>query len=141
MRRLVLLLLLVPVSCGLGYLTPASEVIKDMNRLPTPVPTVSTDTAKQEQNKIMESWVGSPISALIASWGAPTSVVPDGSGGTIYVYRFHVSGPLVGDQPPSYPGGPPAQPSTVYVDTSYDQVREFYVTADGVIYSWRWQGL
>ena len=39
--------------------------------------------------KIMESWVGHHESELIASWGPPSRIMPDGKGGHILIYEFY----------------------------------------------------
>ena len=39
-------------------------------------------------NKIMQSWIGSHYSSLIASWGPPRAIYDDGSGGRVLVWTF-----------------------------------------------------
>ena len=38
-------------------------------------------------NRIMNSWVGHYQSELIAAWGPPMKIMPDGKGGNIMVYE------------------------------------------------------
>jgi hypothetical protein len=88
--------------------------------------------------KVMESWVGSHKSDLFLSWGPPTRVAPDGRGGEILIYEFYRD---LGQKP-----------GKMYVDAygnvrytdpkqrGYTATRMFYVTKDGIIYSWRWKG-
>lgn len=79
-------------------------------------------------NKLMVSWVGHTAAELVQSWGAPASVVPDGKGGQVYVWRWYV------DLGTNYNYG--------YAHSNgWWRVREFYVNPEGVIYSWRWRGL
>jgi hypothetical protein len=86
-------------------------------------------------NSQMQSWVGHHQAELIASWGPPARTAADGNGGTILIYyQYRDFGQTRGK---------------VYSDGSYTAPREngyvaqrmFYVNPDGVIYSWRWQGL
>lgn len=65
----------------------------------------------EQNNAIMQSWVGERESKLIAEWGPPPAVRDDGQGGRVLVY---------GNFNGAY--------------------RMFYVNSNGVIYSWRWQG-
>ena len=40
----------------------------------------------EKMNEIISSWVGDNANELIASWGTPQQVMPDGSGGQILIY-------------------------------------------------------
>ena len=42
--------------------------------------------AYKSNREIMNSWMGSHISAVIRSWGPPTQVTADGAGGKIYIW-------------------------------------------------------
>ncbi len=105
----------------------------------TPTSTPRRKSPADQLSGIMDSWVSSPVWELIESWGAPTSVVPDGRGGMIYVYRYRVDGLLVPLGPMDLTVPYPEPPA--YLDMGYERVREFYVNRYGIIYSWRWQGL
>jgi hypothetical protein len=65
----------------------------------------------EQNNAIMQSWVGQRESKLIAEWGPPPAVRDDGQGGRVLVY---------GNFNGAY--------------------RMFYVNSNGVIYYGRWQG-
>jgi hypothetical protein len=90
-------------------------------------------------NNAMSSWVGHHESEVIASWGPPGSTASDGNGGHILIYQSYVN---LGQTPGqvNYGGG-----NTVYYTApqqqGYGRSRMFYVHSDGIIYSWRWQGL
>jgi len=83
--------------------------------------------------EVMESWVGQHESDLIASWGPPNKIMPDGKGGTVldyshyrdFGYRGYIDrfGNLYG-----YPLG-------------YTADRYFYVDSNGIIYNFKWKGL
>ena len=89
-------------------------------------------------NRMMDSWVGHYQSKLIANWGPPTKIVPDGIGGNIIIYESlkgtwgnvkdkHIVG---GTHYPTRPRQP-----------GYAATRIFYVNEKGIIYSWKWSGL
>jgi hypothetical protein len=65
----------------------------------------------ENNNAIMQSWVGQSEAKLIAEWGPPPAVRDDGQGGRVLVY---------GNFNGAY--------------------RMFYVNSGGTVYSWRWQG-
>ncbi len=90
-------------------------------------------------NKMMDSWVGTHQSDLIAQWGPPQQTASDGKGGTILIYGSYVN---LGQQP--------GQASVDYFGNmtytnpqqrGYQRTRMFYVNPDGYIYLWRWQGM
>jgi hypothetical protein len=90
-------------------------------------------SARDAVDKEMASWVGHNQEELITKWGPPRQTMPDGSGGTIWVYYMqHIPGVL----------GAIALPP-VQVDPSHEYccTRMFYVRDNGTIYAWRWQGL
>lgn len=104
----------------------------------------------QEMSNIMDSWKGSHISDLIASWGPPQQLVPDGKGGKIYIWRQQASIPLTQGKTTER-GSATAIGSTVYYNskTTYtpgtnieiDRTRMFWVNRRGIIYNWQWKGL
>ena len=42
--------------------------------------------AYKSNREIMNSWMGSHISAVIRSWGPPTQIAADGAGGHVYIW-------------------------------------------------------
>jgi len=60
--------------------------------------------------------IGQPISKVIELWGAPTSITPDGQGGSIYTWEGW-------------------EPSGEF--TSYNWADSFWVDANGIIYKWQ----
>jgi hypothetical protein len=74
----------------------------------------------------MKSWVGRTANDLILELGPPTRTTSDGKGGQVLIY-----------------GGEQVirtnRNGAVY--STRESVREYYVNEDGIIYSWRWQGL
>ena len=98
-----------------------------MRRLALLFPLIFVLNCASSVEKTMSSWVDAPVSALVDSWGAPASVVPDGKGGQIYVYRQYVDAGTV--------YGP-----TYAFHSGWWRVREFYVDKKGYIYKYRWSG-
>lgn len=60
--------------------------------------------------------IGQPISTVIGHSGPPTRVIPDGKGGSVYIWEQWV-------------------PSGYY--TGYLRTNEFFVDSNGIIYKWR----
>src|SRR2546425_642135 len=90
-------------------------------------------------NNAMQSWVGHHQSDLIASWGPPQSTASDGKRGTILIYRRYVT---LGQAPGQVTAtGYGNYNYTAPQQNGYEQSRMFYVDSNGIIYSWRWQGL
>ena len=104
-------------------------------------------------NKVMASWMGSHVSALVASWGPPQQVYSDGQGGRVLVYLLDrtytlpassttttiASGGVVGTQ---FYGN--TQSYTTYTPEytdGYTAYRMFWAGPDGIIYRWQWKGL
>jgi hypothetical protein len=60
--------------------------------------------------------IGQPISTVIDHLGPPTRVIPDGKGGSVYIWEQWV-------------------PTGWY--TGYLRTNEFFVDSNGIIYKWR----
>ena len=102
-------------------------------------------------SETMESWKGHHVSDLIASWGPPQQIVDDGRGGSIYVWKQHVSIPWTkgystekgtitnyGGNTSYYRNRTTYTPPT---NLEWDRTRMFWVNKRGIIYHWQWQGL
>jgi hypothetical protein len=90
-------------------------------------------------SKIMSSWVGKTKADLYQSWGPPGRVTDDGQGGEILIYSATVN---MGQTPGQvYNNGNGGVNYTAPQSNYYSKTRMFYVNSNGVIYSWRWQGL
>lgn len=99
---------------------------------------VTVEQKKANLLKIMESWLGSHQSELIAQWGPPTRTESDGKGGKILIYE---SWRDTGSSPGYIYGGPFA---TYYVppkNHGYKRTRMFYVDEKGIIYYGKFKGL
>jgi hypothetical protein len=86
----------------------------------------------------MESWEGHHKSKLIAEWGPPQNISSDGLGGEVYVYASQVEWQTQGN------GRVDAWGNITYnapQRQGYTRSRMFYINPEGIIYSWRWQGL
>jgi len=66
--------------------------------------------------ELMDGGIGQPISTVTDHLGPPTRVVPDGKGGSIYIWEQWV-------------------PTGDY--TRYLRTNEFFVNSNGIIYKWR----
>ncbi len=88
--------------------------------------------------EIMDSWLGSHISEVIRSWGVYQSSVPDGKGGTIYIWDNSV----VGQFPSSVSYHPLIPVATYKHGRTYtvEKRRLFFVRPDGIIYYWQTVG-
>ena len=89
-------------------------------------------------NRIMNSWVGHYQSELIAAWGPPTKIAPDGEGGNIIVYES-LKGTWGDTKDKHVVGG--AQYPTQARQSGYAATRTFYADERGIIRSWKWSGL
>ena len=87
---------------------------------------------------IMDSWVGHYESELVAYWGPPTEVVPDGKGGKIIVYES-LKGTWGNETDKRIVGG--SQYASRPRQPGYAATRMFYVNEKGIVYSWKWSGL
>ena len=74
--------------------------------------------ACKTDEQLMEPWKGKQKVDLIAHWGKPTSIVPDGQGGEVYEYATMLHAPNTGGQS----------------DVFY-RVKCFYVHANGIVYN------
>jgi hypothetical protein len=90
-------------------------------------------------NKVMDSWIGSHQSDLIASWGPPARTASDGKGGTILIYEQYVDLGQKAGRATVDSGGNVRY--TAPESRGYTQTRMFYVNDRGIIYHWMWQGL
>jgi hypothetical protein len=89
-------------------------------------------------NRMTASWVGHHQSELIARWGPPTKVVPDGKGGNIVTYESLKA--RWGDQIDKRIVGGANYP-TIPLQAGYRAIRTFYVNENGIIYACKWSGL
>ncbi len=89
-------------------------------------------------SKVMQSWVGSHQSDLIASWGPPNRTASDGKGGTILIYEQYVNlGQTPGHATTDYFGN---ITYTAPQQQGYQRSRMLWVDENGVIYRWKWKG-
>jgi hypothetical protein len=126
---------------------------------------VSGCMTKTKMNAIMEGWTGHTANDLIASWGPPTSTMSDGNGGQIFIYdqsraitmpgTATTSTTANGNANGTYQGYGnygtarvnsvgTATSTTIYnppVTIPINRKRLFWVSQDGKIYRWSWQGL
>ena len=103
----------------------------------------------EQISQTLQSWMGHNFNELIAVWGPPSYVFPDGRGGAIFVYAQNRSWvqpgsatttyqtTVIGDYLYTY-GTTTYTPAVVQGYTAY---RMFWISRDGVIYSWAWRGL
>ena len=90
-------------------------------------------------SEIMRSWEGHTINELYLSWGPPSSTMSDGNGGTIISYYYNRDfGQIPGRATRNYDGSISYTAPTNVGNTA---ARHFYANSQGIIYSWRWQGL
>jgi hypothetical protein len=104
-------------------------------------------------NRVMNSWVGSHYSALVASWGPPDQILVDGSGGHILSWTGTRSFTVPGSATTQSTGTATVSGNTASGQASSQTIynppvtytrrvyRMFWVNADGVIYKWKWRGL
>ena len=84
----------------------------------------------------MRSWLGYHQSELIAEWGPPIRIMPDGKGGTVIDYSYYKD---LGER---------GQITSVgrwrFISmsrTGYGSARFFYVDSNGYIYDFKWKRL
>jgi hypothetical protein len=87
---------------------------------------------------VMESWVGHRQTELVETWGPPTKIIPDGEGGSMIIYES-LKGIWGDEKNKRIVGG--AQYAAEPKQPGYAARRVFYVNEDGVIQSWKWEGL
>lgn len=112
-------------------------------------------TAKM--NEVMSSWVGHDANELVASWGPPQQVMPDGRGGQIFAYfqdRQYTSpgfSTTTSTATASAWGNYNYATATGYGTSNtvttppqthrWTVSRTFWVDKNGRIYRWAWKGL
>lgn len=90
-------------------------------------------------SKVMDSWKGHTKSELYQKWGPPNQVTSDGADGEILIYTSYINlGQTAGTV---YNNGSGGINYTAPQQNGYNRTRMFYVHPNGIIYSWRWQGL
>jgi len=118
-------------------------------------------TAKK-MNAIMDSWMGSNVNDLIASWGPPNGVMSDGKGGQILIYdqSGQMTLPGTATTTANYSGYTTARytgygtatantygtagATTTYMPPTTVQInrkRMFWADSYGKLYRWSWRGL
>lgn len=83
----------------------------------------TTNTFKETEKLIMDSWLGKTKSDLITAWGNPIRVEDYGNQGEILVYEFEDNATM-------------DRYRVQYNQRSY-RVRMFYVNPSGIIYEWK----
>ena len=121
-RRLFLIFTLVYLTCGCAGDRPPAYDANKANII----------------NNIMDSWVGHYQTELVAAWGRPTKVVPNEGGGQTLFYES-LKGTWGESKDKRVVGG--AQFKTEPRQEGYVAIREFYVDRNGIINSWKWEGL
>lgn len=74
--------------------------------------------ACKTDEQLMDPWKGRNKIDLVAHWGKPTSIVPDGEGGEVYEYAIMLHSPNTSNN----------------LDPTFYRVKCFYVHADGTVY-------
>lgn len=83
----------------------------------------TTNTFKETEKLIMDSWLGKTKADLITAWGNPIRVEDYGNQGEILVYEFEDNATM-------------DRYRVQYNQRSY-RVRMFYVNPSGIIYEWK----
>ena len=118
--------------------------------LPLVVLVAGCDETPSKVSKTMGSWVGHPVSELIAVWGPPARTFSDGKGGEVYLYAtthsFATSRPTTRTTIDLKTDGSRTRgtATTIYdpgETVQYTTTRTFFVDSDGRIYNWAWRGL
>lgn len=74
--------------------------------------------ACKTDEQLMDPWKGKNKVDLVAHWGKPSYIVPDGEGGEVYEYSLQLHSPNTSSN----------------LDATFYRVRCFYVHADGIVY-------
>jgi hypothetical protein len=100
---------------------------------------VNSSDFEDEEEKAMNSWLGSKKSTLILQWGPPTRTQSDGDGGQILIYD---SSPMSFQEKPGriYRNQNGSIGYTSPTSSTVVRMRMFYVRENGQIYHWRAQG-
>ena len=120
---------------------------------------------KEKMNTLMDSWSGHNVNDLIASWGPPNSTMSDGQGGQILIYdqsrqvvlpgsaTTTTTGVATGNAVYTQNGNYGTANANVYgtgtSQTTYNpptvipinRKRLFWISSEGRVYRWSWQGL
>ncbi|MBI4811015.1 MAG: hypothetical protein HY800_06170 [Ignavibacteriales bacterium] len=103
-------------------------------------------------NEVINSWIYSHYSDLIASWGPPNQVFDDGQGGRILIYTTARSWTVPGTSTMRATGQTTiydnmilgsTQSTTTYTPPQtygYTAYRMFWIDSKGYIYRWAWRG-
>ena len=83
----------------------------------------TTNTMKETEKLIMDSWLGKTKADLITAWGNPMRIDDYGNQGEILVYEFEDNATM-------------DRYRVQYNQRSY-RVRMFYVNPSGIIYEWK----
>jgi hypothetical protein len=134
MKRLVVLVVLaaflvvVLVGCG-----PSLEEVRKESE-------ATAQRQQMEQERAMKSWLGHHKNKLIASWGPPTQMMDDGSGGNIYIYTQTVQLSFPGStssfhMPIGNMGFAVTQPSAGMA-INHSTHKMFWINSQGFVYDW-----
>jgi len=88
----------------------------------------------QNPQEIAASWEGHNINDLIASWGAPTQVIDNGSDGKIMVWRRSASMQMQGTAQTTYIGSSAYTTYQPGQTLQFSNSTTFWVSPDGTIY-------
>ena len=166
MRRNICILLLVIGVCLLAgcaslKINPhdkfAIKITKGVVRVPLEIVSLGMSERYFSVERTMTSWLGHHQSELLMSWGPPSQIMDDGSGGKIIVYtqvRSFVSpgysystttgsASAYGYGNTAYAYGSAQTTTTSYPAQVHQRTtfRQFHVDSSGVIRSYSWRGL
>ena len=77
----------------------------------------------EENQKIMDSWLGHTKAELIRTWGVPSNRTDDGQGGEVLIWEYSRSTGMV--------------VSGVYIQRNNVDYKEMFADKEGKIYYWR----
>ena len=164
MQRIILAILVMLIAlAGCASLqiedsdSAGTKLTKGILRVPVAILTVGTSEWYYATERTMKSWLGHNESSLMLSWGPPSQIYRDGSGGKFIVYsqsHMYVSpgyattnttgsatGQVLGNN--VYVQGQ-AQSQTTYVPPQVHQwttYRMFQVNSEGTVVAYSWKGL